>query len=131
MTAGEVHVLSCEVRCSHALITGLELGLFGQSLKFLDENGAIGHPERKTWAHVFVEGEQFEFAAELAVIAFSGLFQHREVGLEFSLVLERGAVDALQLGVPFIALVIGGGYVGESERPDISGAHDVWSGTEV
>ena len=131
VSAGEVHVLSCEVRCTHALITGLELGLFGQSLNFLDEDGAIRHPEGETWAHVVVEGEQFEFAAELAVVAFSGLFEHREVGFEFGLVLERGAVDALQLGVPFIALVIGGGDVGESERSDIPGAHHVRSSAEV
>ena len=47
------------------------------------------------------------------------------------LVLEGGAVDALELRVLFVALVVGAGDVGELERADVAGAHDVRPGAEI
>ena len=47
------------------------------------------------------------------------------------LVLEGGAVDALELRVLFVAFVVGAGDVGELERADVAGAHDVRAGAEI
>ena len=47
------------------------------------------------------------------------------------LVLERGAVDALELRVLLVALVIRAGHGGELERADVAGAHHVRPGAEV
>ena len=55
----------------------------------------------------------------------------REVFFELRLVLERGAVDALELRILFVAFVIGAGHVRELERADVAGAHDVRAGAEI
>ena len=47
------------------------------------------------------------------------------------LVLERGAVDALELGFLLVAFVVGAGDVGELEGADVAGAHHVRAGAEV
>ena len=69
--------------------------------------------------------------ADLAVVAAFGLFEHGEVGLHLGLVLEGGAVDALELRVLLVALVIGAGHAGELERADVAGAHHVRPGAKV
>jgi hypothetical protein len=52
------------------------------------------------------------------MVALPGLLQHSEVGLHLGLVLERSAVDALELGIPFVALVVRAGDVREFESAD-------------
>src|SRR6184192_465305 len=44
-----------------------------------------------------------EMEAHFKMVAAFGLFEHFEVGLHFGLILKSGAVDALELGIPFIA----------------------------
>ena len=78
-----------------------------------------------------VEGEELHLRAELAMVALLRLLEHREVGLQLGLVLERGAVDALELRVLFVAFVVGAGDVRELERADVAGAHHVRAGAEI
>ena len=78
-----------------------------------------------------IKGEEFQFLAEFAVVALLRFLEHREVFIELSLVLEGGAVDALELRVLFVAFVVGAGDVGELERADVAGAHDVRAGAEI
>src|SRR5271154_1740240 len=65
------------------------------------------------------------------MVAALGFFEHREVSLHLGLVLERRAVDALELWVALVALIIRAGHVRELERADVAGAHDVRPGAEV
>src|SRR5882757_2997131 len=65
------------------------------------------------------------------MVAALGLLDHLEILVERGLVLERRAVDALELRTFFVALVIRGGHAGELERADIARAHHVWPGAQV
>ena len=65
------------------------------------------------------------------MIALFRLLQHGEVSLHLGLVLEGRAVDALELRVFLVALVIGAGDMGQPERADIPRAHDVRPGAEI
>src|SRR5439155_3251854 len=66
-----------------------------------------------------------------AVVAAFGLFEHFEPGFHLGLVLEGGAVDALELLVALVAFVKGGCNAGELKRADVAGAHDVRAGAEI
>ena len=92
---------------------------------------AARQPQRQARADIVVEDEQLQFLAELAMVALLRFLEHREVIVELLLVLERGAVNALELRIFFVAFVIGAGDVGELERADVSGAHDVRPGAEI
>jgi|GEM_PF-3437342 len=100
-------------------------------LQFLTENGAVGRPEDEALAHIFVDVEKFEVAAEFAVVAELGLFELREVVGELVLRRKGGAVDTLELFVLFVAAVIGAGDREEFERLQLRGVADVRAGAEV
>ena len=55
--------------------------------------------------------EKLQFLAELAMVALLRFLEHREVFVELRLVLEGGAVDALELRILFVAFVIGAGHI--------------------
>ena len=65
------------------------------------------------------------------MVAAFGLLEHFEILVECGLVLERGAVDALELRVFLVALVVGAGHGGELERADVARAQDVRPGAQV
>ena len=65
------------------------------------------------------------------MVALLRFLEHGEVFVELGLVLEGGAVDALELRVLFVAFVVGAGDVGELERADVAGAHDVRASAEI
>ena len=65
------------------------------------------------------------------MVALLRFLEHGEVFVELGLVLEGGAVDALELRVLFVAFVVGAGDVREFERADVAGAHDVRAGAEI
>jgi hypothetical protein len=77
---------------------------------------------------VRVHEEQPHLLADLAMIAAFGLLEHLEVGVELGPILERGAVDALELRVPLVALVIGTGHEVSLKGADVPGPHHVRSG---
>ncbi len=65
------------------------------------------------------------------MVAFLRFLEHGEVFVELRLILESGAVDALELRILFVAFVISAGDVGEFERADVAGAHHVRPGAEI
>ncbi len=65
------------------------------------------------------------------MIAPFRLFQHFEVGFHLGLVLEGGAVDALELRVFLVSFVVGAGDAGELEGADVAGAHRVRASTQI
>src|SRR4051812_4081563 len=65
------------------------------------------------------------------MVALLRFLEHGEVFVELGLVLEGGTVNALELRIVFVALVVGAGDAGELERADVSRAHDVRAGAEI
>jgi len=132
VAGGEIHFLFGNVRRFGAHVAGQELGFLGQFLQFLEDGRAFGQPERQAGAGVFgVNGIKAHLGAELAVVAAPGFLQHLKIRVELGLGFEGGAVDALELGVFLVALVVGAGDGGELEGADIAGAHDVRAGAQV
>jgi hypothetical protein len=63
----------------------------------------------------FLQVEQVELLADLAVVALFGFFDALDVGRQLLLVGPGGAVDALQLLVLGIAAPVGAGQLGQLE----------------
>ena len=131
MTALFVQAFACDVRRADALITGSELGFFRELLQFFGDDCAARQKHRKTGADIVVENEKLQFLAELAMIALLRFLEHREVIVEFLFRFERGAVNALQLRILFVAFVVSAGDARELERADVSRAHDVRAGAKI
>ena len=62
--------------------------------------------------------EQIELNAELAVVAGARLLESLQIGVEVGLRVERGAVDAGQLGVVLVAAPVRTREPGQLERLD-------------
>src|SRR6266536_5362972 len=65
------------------------------------------------------------------MVALLRFLKHCEVIVELLFRFERGTVNALELWILFIALVISARYVGELERANVSRAHDVRTGAKI
>ncbi len=90
-----------------------------------------GQPERQTRPDIVVEGEKLQLFPEFAVVALLRFLEHGEVFVELGLVLEGGAVDALELRILFVAFVVGAGHVRETKGADVASAHDMRPGAEI
>ena len=75
-------------------------------LELAVDGPAVRMPENHA-GRFFLEVEKLHFAAELAVVAFRRLFQHREMSLQILPVLEADTVNALELFLGVIAAPIG------------------------
>ena len=91
-----------------------------QSSSSLADDAALGMEEDQAGPGEFLDAEQVELLAELAVVALLGLFQPLQVLVQFLLGEEGGAVDALQLLVVLVALPVGAGDGQQLERLDRS-----------
>ena len=65
------------------------------------------------------------------MIALLRFLEHREVVVEFLFGFERRAVNALELRIFFVALVVRAGDGGQLECADVSRAHHVRPGAEI
>ena len=70
---------------------------------------ALGMEENQAGSGEFLDAEQVQLLAELAMIALLGFFQALQVGVLILLVEKRGAVDALQARIVLVALPISAG----------------------
>ena len=132
MAGGFVHLLLGQVRGADADVAGGELGFLRELFQFLDDHGAFRQPERQAGADVFgVHHVQAHLRANLAVVAFLRFLNHREVFFELGLVFECRAVNALELRVLLVTLVIRAGDAGEPVGAHVPGAHHVRPGTKV
>ena len=131
MTAGAVEAELADVGREDLVVTLAREFLADEGLQFLADDGAVRQPEHEPLPDFVVDVEEAEVAAELAVVALLRFLHERKMGLHLGLVLEGGAVDALKLRVFLVAKVVGAGDVGELERADVAGAHDVGPGAEV
>ena len=131
MAAGLVEFEAADVRGEHLLIALLAQFLRNEVLQLLADDRAGGRPEDQALADGVVDDEQLEVLAELAVVAQFRLFELVEIGGEFLLGREGGAVDALELLVVLIAAVIGPGDREQLEGLDLLRIADVRAGAKV
>jgi hypothetical protein len=88
-------------------------------------------PEDEAGAGELLNAEEVELFAEDAMIAARGFFQAREVGVKIFLREEGRAVDALQLGILFVAEPVSAGELGDFEGLDAAGGGHVRAAAEV
>ena len=79
----------------------------------------------------FLNAEEIQLLAELAVIALLRFFELVQVLVEFLLCEPRGAVDALQLLVLLVAFPVGAGDGQQLERFDLRSVRDVRTAAEI
>ncbi len=84
-------------------------------LKLAVDRPAVRMPEHHA-RRFFLQMEQLHLAAQLAVVALGGLFQHRHMRLQVVAVLERNAVDALEHRARGIAQPVGPRHMRQLER---------------
>ena len=99
-------------------------------LHFLPQRPALGMPEHGA-GRVFIDVEQIQFAAQLAVVPLFSFFQHREVLLQFLLGGPGGTVNALQHFVAMIAPPVSSGHLHQLEVLELASAGHVWPAAQV
>ena len=96
----------------------------------LEDAPALRMPEHRTGS-LFLHVKQIEFAADLAVIAFLGLFETGQVIFEVLVVGPRRTVDALQHLVARVAAPIGTGYLHQLEYFELAGRGHVRAAAKI
>src|SRR4029077_4164171 len=97
----------------------------------LEDGPALRVPEHHARAF-FLEVEEVELAAELAVVALLRFLDLLEISVEFFLLGERRAVDAGQHRVVAVAAPIGAGHLLQLEGvADLAGRGHVRTAAEV
>src|SRR5207248_10612608 len=106
VTALFVQALAGDVRSTHALIAGSELGLLCEPLKFFSNDGAAREEHRQTRANVVIKNEKLELLAELTMVALLCFLEHGEVVVELLFRLEGSTINALKLRILLVAFVV-------------------------
>ena len=96
----------------------------------LPQHPALGVPKHGAGG-VFVDVEQIEFAAELAVVPLLGLFQHGQVLLQIFFAGPGRAVNALQHFIAVVAAPISTGHFHQLEMFELAGAGHVRATAQV
>ena len=99
-------------------------------LDFLPQRPALGMPEHHA-RRGFVDVKQIEFAAQLAVVALFGLFQHAQVGFLVFLLGPGRAVDALEHLVVVIAAPVGARNLHQLEDLELARGRHVWAAAQI
>ena len=95
------------------------------------DGGAFRQPERQAGSHRIAHGEQAEFLADAAMVAALGFFELVQIFVEFLLINEARAVNALHLRIAFLAFPIRACDVHQFERLDAAGGGDVRAAAEI
>ena len=120
-----------ELRRIHLVVVQLGKAAAHVGDQLLEHRPALGVPEHDART-LFLEMEQVHLAAELAVVAFLGLLQRVEIGLEVIFLRPGGAVDTRQHGVLGIAAPVGTGHLHELEGgADLAGRGHVRPAAEI
>src|SRR5580704_10831863 len=88
-------------------------------------------PENEAWPRRFLNAEKIKLRAKFPMISALGFFDAIQVFVELFLCVERQGIDALELRVPFLALPVSAGNVGELECLDALGGWNVRTATKI
>ena len=100
-------------------VAALQILVAHPVFELLADDAALGMEEDQPGPGQFLNAEQVQLLAQLAVVALLGLFELLEVLVQVLLAEEGGAVDALQLLVVLVALPVGAGDGEQLERLDL------------
>ena len=131
VAAGLVEFELADVRREDLRVALLAQLFADEVLQLLTHDRALGHPEDEALADLLVDGEEAEFAAQLAMVALLRFLELREVGVQFFLGREGGAVEALKLRLGLVAQVEGRADGHELHVFALAAVADVWAGAEV
>ena len=126
-----VHLDAADVRRIDGLIAAVQELALDEVFENRADCRPFRQPEAEPLPDVVGDGKEAELFAEHAVVAAFGLFDLLQVGFEFVLLEERGAVEPLQLGVVGVPLPVRAGDREELERLDAAGVGNVRSAAEV
>ncbi len=97
----------------------------------LAHDRALGMPEDEPAAGVFLDREEIELGAELAMVALLRFLEHEQIRVELGLRRESRAVDALQHRVVLVAAPVRAGDAHQLERADLAGAVRVAAAAQI
>ncbi len=120
-----------DVRRVDKLVAAAKALVAHPAFHLLADQAALRVPENQARSRELLNGEQVELLAEHAVVARLDLFQVLEMCVEVFLLKERGAVDALELRILFIAQPVRTGNTHHLERAHAPGGWHVRSAAEV
>src|SRR5262249_27501067 len=120
-----------DVWSKHKVISALQQFLAQPVFHYRSDQAALGMPENQARPGLFLDAEKIELRAEPAVVAALGLFNAVQVFIELFLGVKRERINTLQLRVPFLALPVSAGDVGELECVNTLGRRNMWAAAEV
>ena len=126
-----IELLVRDVRGEDEVVAAALVLVLPQRLDLVAQHAAVRMPEDQPRADLFVHRVDVELAPEPAMIALERLFDVLEVALQILGGRERGAVDALEHLVAFVAEPVGARHVGKLERVDRPGAREVRAAAEI
>ncbi len=97
----------------------------------LSNQPALGMPENQAWAGFFLNAEEVELGAQLAMIAALGFLDAMQMRVQLFLREESHGIDSLELGIAFPALPVGAGDVHQLERLNALGRGNMRAAAEV
>src|SRR5713226_7814656 len=131
VAAGLPEIEAHDVRGVDQVVAALQQ-LFAQPVfDDLSNQAALGVPENQAGAGFFLDAEEVQLRAELAVIAALGFLNAVEMCVQLFLGEEGHGVNALQLRIAFLALPVCAGDVHELERLNALSGRNVRAAAEV
>src|SRR6266436_4150074 len=121
VAAGLPEVEAHDVRGKDEVVAALEQFVAEPVLDNLSNEAALGMPEDEAGAGFFLNAEEVELDAELAMIAALGFFEAVQMFVQLFLREESHGVNALELGIALLAFPVGAGDVHQLERLDALG----------
>ena len=121
VAAGFPQVEAHDVRRKHQVVAALEQLLAQPVFHNFSNQAALGVPENEARAGFLLDAEEVQFDAELAVIAALGFFKTVQMFVQLFLREESHGVNALELGIAFLAIPVGAGDVHQLVRLDALG----------
>src|SRR6266487_4903643 len=121
VAAGLPEVEAHDVRGEDKVVAALEQFVAEPVLDNLSNEAALGMPEDEAGAGFFLNAEEVELDAELAMVAALGFFKTVQMFVQLFLREESHGVNALELGIAFLAFPVGAGDVHQLERLDALG----------
>src|SRR6266478_5373748 len=131
VAAGLPEVEAHDVRGINEVVAALEQFFAQPIFDDLANQAALGVTENQAGAGFFLNADKVELRAQLAVIAALGFLDAVKVRVQFFLREEGHRVNALKLGIAFLALPISAGDVHQLERLNALARRNMRAAAEV